>query len=277
VLAGLGFWLGPQIADAAVQAADRLSGAWESVARSLQQQDWVRHLQQQFPSVPAFLKSTGSTLSAFVGSLFTGAVNAVVGFLVVLFVGIYLAVDPDVYRQGFVSLVPPARRERARQVLDRLQTVLWRWILGQLSSMAIIGICTVIGMWALGLPIPITLGLISGTLTFIPNFGPILSAVPQVLLALTQSPMLAVYVLAFHTGLQFIESYFVTPLIQQHQVRLPAVMIIMAQVLMGALTGILGLIFATPLFAAGMVLVKELYLRDVLGDDDAARFEGIDP
>jgi predicted PurR-regulated permease PerM len=134
-----------------------------------------------------------------------------------------------------------------------------------------------IGMWALGLPIPITLGLISGTLTFIPNFGPILSAVPQILLALTQSPMLAVYVLAFHTGLQFIESYFVTPLIQQHQVRLPAVMIIMAQVLMGALTGILGLIFATPLFAAGMVLVKELYLRDVLGDDDAARFEGIDP
>ena len=106
--------------------------------------------------------------------------------------------------------------------------------------------------------------MIAAVLTFIPNVGPILAAVPAMLLALADSPMKVLYVVALYTGIQTVESYLVTPLIQRRTVSIPPALTLSAQILAGVIFGIVGVALATPLAVAALVLVHELYVRDVL-------------
>jgi len=106
------------------------------------------------------------------------------------------------------------------------------------------------------------MGLLAGLLTFVPNIGPILSVIPPALLALLQSPEQALWVLLLYLGLQFLESYVVTPMIQRRAVKLPPAMLVLAQVLLGVLAGPLGIALAAPLTALGLVLTRELYVKE---------------
>jgi predicted PurR-regulated permease PerM len=115
---------------------------------------------------------------------------------------------------------------------------------------------------ALGIPMPITLGAVAGLLNFVPNIGPIVAAIPAVLIGWTEGHALAVAILYF--VLQMADGYIFTPLVQQRTVALPAALVIIAQLLAGVLAGTLGVLLATPLAAATMILVQRLYLEDVL-------------
>jgi predicted PurR-regulated permease PerM len=106
----------------------------------------------------------------------------------------------------------------------------------------------------------------AGLLNFIPNVGPTLALGPPLLFGLQQSPMTAVYVFCLYLGLQFVETYVITPLIEQHQVNLPPGVTIPVQVLFGLVAGVFGVAMATPLAVVVMVLVREYYVKDVLGD-----------
>jgi predicted PurR-regulated permease PerM len=189
-------------------------------------------------------------------------------FLIVIAVGIYFAIEPGLYRRGFIKLLPLGDRRRAHEVLDATGNTLWWWIIGVLISMATIGVLTTIGLWALGIPLAPTLGLLTGILAFIPNFGPILSAIPPMLLGLMISPMDAVYVGLLYIGVQAIESNIVTPQVQKRTVSMPPVLGMIGQLLFGIFFGFLGLLLATPLVAAIIVMVKMLYVEDVLGDKE---------
>jgi predicted PurR-regulated permease PerM len=118
----------------------------------------------------------------------------------------------------------------------------------------------------MGVPLALTLGLIAGLLSFIPNFGPILSAVPAILLAFIHSPISAVYVACLFVGVQVVESNVVTPFIERKTVELAPALTIVFQLILGVLIGGLGLVLATPLLAVIVVLVKTVYFEDVLGD-----------
>ena len=133
--------------------------------------------------------------------------------------------------------------------------------------MLFIGVLTWVGLSIIGVPLALTLGLIAGLLSFIPNFGPILSAVPAILLAFIDSPTSALYVLALFVGVQLIESNLVTPMIERQTVELPPVLTIVSQLALAVLFGAVGLILATPILAVVMVLVQTLYIQDVLGDE----------
>jgi predicted PurR-regulated permease PerM len=111
-----------------------------------------------------------------------------------------------------------------------------------------------------------TLGLLAGLLEFIPNIGPILAAVPAILLALLQSPTLALYVLLLYVGIQMAEGYVIYPLIQERAVSLPPALVLGGQILLGVLAGFIGLLVATPLLVCLMVLIQKLYVEDTLGD-----------
>ncbi|MBE0587120.1 MAG: AI-2E family transporter, partial [Hydrogenophaga sp.] len=124
----------------------------------------------------------------------TQALSAVGGIGLVLVVGVYLAADPVLYREGLVRLVPPAYRGRVGDALLASGHALSRWLLGQGISMLFVGTSTAIGLALLGLPLALTLGLLAGALAFIPFFGPIASGVLAVLLAFMQGPELALYV-----------------------------------------------------------------------------------
>src|SRR5690606_34972277 len=161
-----------------------------------------------------WLSSPGQATARIGGALYS-ITEAFAALVVILFIGIYIAVNPQLYRRGIVLLVPPDRRPRAEQVLDRLADTLWWWTIGRLASMSIIGVFTTIGLWMLNIPLPIPLGVVAAILTFVPNIGPVVAVIPPVLLAFTQGPLTALYVVIFYIVLQLLESYLITPLIQQ--------------------------------------------------------------
>lgn len=111
------------------------------------------------------------------------------------------------------------------------------------------------------MPIALTLGLLTGLLNFIPNFGPLIAGVPAVLIALTISPQTALYVGLLYVAVQSIDGYIFTPLVNRRSVELPPVLTITAQVLLGVLVGSMGVVLAGPLTAMLIVIVRMLYLK----------------
>jgi predicted PurR-regulated permease PerM len=188
--------------------------------------------------------------------------------VIVVFVGLYVAADPDVYARGLVRLVPMPRRRRAREVLEALARTLRRWLVGKLLGMAVIAVATWAGLSLAGVPLALVLGLLAGLLNFVPYLGPMLSFVPALPLAIPEGATTVGWVLGLYVGIQMAESYLLTPLVDQQSVALPPALTITAQVLLGVLLGWLGLVLATPLTAAALVLVRMLYVEDLLGDSE---------
>ena len=133
--------------------------------------------------------------------------------------------------------------------------------------MATIGALTYFGLLILGAPIPFALALFAGICGFLPYLGPIIGAVPMVLVAGGESLTLALWVLGLYVIVQFIESYLLTPLIQARAVFLPPAVVILSQLVLGALFGILGLALATPLAAAATVPLRAMFGGEEEGDD----------
>ncbi len=200
------------------------------------------------------------------GGIFSTTLGVIIEVFVVLFLGVYLAVNPEKYVNGIVRLTPIARRERAREVLYALGYTLKWFMLGRLIAMIVVGIVTTIGLMLLNVPLALVFGVITTLLTFVPYIGPIVSAILPALVALTVSPTLALYVLLLYLVVQNLEGYLLTPLILQGVVSVPPALTIIAEVLGGILFGVLGIILATPFVAVLVVLVKMLYIEDVLGD-----------
>jgi predicted PurR-regulated permease PerM len=186
---------------------------------------------------------------------------------VVLFTGLFLAFDPAMYVRGAIRLCPPAYRIRFGEVLGGIGYTLKWWLIGQGITMLCIAVATWIGLALLGVPLALVLGVIAGLFNFIPNFGPLFSAVPATLLALTVGPDRAIGVIVMFIVLQNLEGNLLTPLIQRKAVDLPPAIGIIAQILLGILVGALGLILAWPIAAAVVVAVKMMYVEDVLGDE----------
>ncbi len=161
-----------------------------------------------------------------------------------------------------------------REVLGALGYTLRWWLVGRFLTMAVNGLFSGIGLWLLGIPLALGLGLLTALLNFVPNIGPILSMIPAVLLALAEGPDKALYVLVLYLVLQNLEGFVLEPLVQQCTVALPAAIVIGSQVLLGVLLGSLGVLLATPLIACLFVLVKLLYVRDTLGDTIDVAGEG---
>ena len=271
VLAGIGWFLAPRIEEQAQQLSQELPQSAARVQQKLQQYSWGRDLLKQITDEEAlknrFLNHKSSWLRNSLGVVsFTFSASA--NLYLVLFVSAFIMAEPAPYRQGVVLLVPKRHRERAKEVLEQLRSTLFRWLLGKLFSMLVVAILTALGLWALGMPLVLTLALFAGLLSFIPNFGPLLGLVPALLLALTKGPDMALYVVALYAVVQLAESNLITPLVQRRMVKLPPALVIISQVIMGVFTGILGLLLATPIVAMLLVLVKMLYIHDVLDDPE---------
>lgn len=204
-------------------------------------------------------------LTTSVSTLLGAAMDA----LVVLVVALYLAADPRLYIEGSLQLVPPTHRARIASVLDSVSSTLRWWIVGRIGLMAVNGMVTAIGLWLLGVPLALTLGLLSGLLNFIPNVGPLFAAIPAILIALTQSPTQALYVVLLYVVYQSVDGYVLTPVVTQRTVSVPPALTLLAQVLLGGSVGLYGLLLASPLVAALLVAVRLLYVEAVLRDDAA--------
>ena len=222
--------------------------------------------------------SASETLSSRLGGQMGGVVRylfpflqstiaAVAGFLLIIFLAIYIAADPSTYHAGLMHLFPKQSRRRAGEILSAMATVLRKWLVTQLIAMTVIGAVTTVVLLILQVKAALALGVIAGLLEFIPTVGPILSAVPAVAMGFVDSPQKALYITVAYIGIQFLENHILIPILMKGGVDIPPALTILAQALATLLFGFLGLMVAVPLMAATMVAVKMLYVEDVVGDD----------
>jgi predicted PurR-regulated permease PerM len=198
----------------------------------------------------------------------TTTVDVFADVIVFLVIGIYGAAEGGLYRRGVLRLVPPPRRDRADAIVGEAAHAVWLWIIGRLVSMAAIGVTTGLALWAIGVPVPATLGILAGVLNFVPYVGTFLSAVPPILLAAAIRPTLALYVVLVFVAIHVLEGYVLIPLVQRRAAHLPPALLLAAQALLWTLGGVMGIPLAAPLLAVAMVLVRRVYVEDTLGDTD---------
>lgn len=265
-LVGLCVLAGVLLAAELNQQVGELTTSLPEAASSLQQQlaqlPWAEQLSDRL----SLDMPQGESVRQLSG-VFSSVLGALGGFVLIVVVSIYVAAEPKTYFTGLMKLFPKRRRARMREVFLELGTTLRLWFIGQLIAMVAVGLLTGFGLWLLGSPMALALGILAGLLDFVPNFGPLVAAIPALLLSLQDGPQQALYVALLYLAIQFTEGYLITPLVQRRAVEIPPVLLLAGQVILGLLLGVTGLLFAAPLAAGLLVVVKMLYVEDLLGDE----------
>jgi predicted PurR-regulated permease PerM len=192
-----------------------------------------------------------------------GFFGAIADTVLVIFLALYFAVDPRGYRRGFLHLVPKTWRGRVDRALLAAGDALKNWLRGQALAMLVVGVLTAAGLWLVGVPLAIPLGLLSGVLDFVPFIGPLVAAVPGLLVAFSQGEDVALYALIVYLVVQFVEGNIVLPMAQKWAVSLPPVLSLLGIVAFGLVFGPLGVLFAMPLTVVLVVLVQKLYIEKI--------------
>ncbi|MGI8508934.1 MAG: AI-2E family transporter, partial [Gemmatimonadaceae bacterium] len=298
LLAAFGAWTGPTIRTQSRELRQRLPDAFPKLDNWLAKQqggligsvlsdqpvsaqvapsasqntDTTKLLQRQTPDSLSHLKAIKqrvlgqiSGASSYVLPVIHSTIAAIGGVVLVLFLAIYIGASPAVYRRGILALIPKRAQARWEQVLTAAGSALRRWLTTQLIAMLAIGAVTTAALLALHVRAALPLGILAGLLEFVPTVGPILSAVRSVAMAFVDSPEKAAAVALAYVGIQFLENHLLIPLLMKEGVDIPPVLTILTQAVMAIAFGVMGLFIAVPLLVLGMVLVRMLYVEDVLG------------
>lgn len=268
IVAGFGAFgamVAPTVAEQAGVLKEDLPQAAREVEDRLRDYGWGERLLERAQKSESF---SSAGFAARAGGLFSTTLGFLGAVVLVLFLAVLFAATPTYYTDPLLRLLPLAKRARMQAVFSMAAAELKMWLIGKFAAMVLVGVLTTIGLTLLDVPLAAALGLIAAILTFVPNIGPVLAAVPAVLLAFVEGPMSALNVVLLYVGVQTVESYIVTPVIQQKTVSVPPGFTIVVQVILGSLAGLLGLFVATPLAVAARVFIRELYMRDALGEGD---------
>lgn len=257
---GAAFWLfGREVIAQAGALKDAIPKAWEAVQARLAEVGLAAPLREWTGG----LKEGGGVVSNF-GGLAMSLGSGIADTLLVIVGGIFMAARPGLYRRGLIKLVPEGGRDNAALALEDSWKALRLWLFGRLVSMVLVGLLTGLGLWWIGIPAALTLGIVAALLEFVPFLGPILAAIPAILLALAVDPTLFLWVVGLFLVIQQIEGNIIAPLVQQQAVELPPALLLFSLVAAGLLFGIVGILFAEPLTVVLFVLVKRLYVREAL-------------
>ncbi|MGH7579127.1 MAG: AI-2E family transporter, partial [Gemmatimonadales bacterium] len=275
VLTGIGLLVAPQISTQVGELRQQIPRALDDIERWVQQRaggvsDIIQGGQQtaqdsapsgarpevgqeqekgQKPSVN--IREGLSQQLAGVGghffSLFSSTVAVLGGLVIMLFVAIFVAVDPGLYHRGLMHLFPHRTRRKAGEVLSATATTLRRWLVMQMIAMLAIGAVTTVVLLLLDVKAAIALGILAGLLEFVPYMGPILAAIPAIAMALVEDPQKAIWVALAYTAIQQLEGVVLQPLLMKEGLELPPVITILGQALFALVFGFLGLLLAVPL------------------------------
>lgn len=259
LLALVGLLIGTRASTQFDQLAQTLPAAWDRMLARLQGLSAGRSLLGMLRS-----QSSSAAWLPRIQAMATVTFGALVDAILILFTGLFLAANPELYRRGLLSLIPRTGRPQVARALDAAVAALGQWLKGVLLSMLCIGLITGLGLWALGIPLALTLGILSGLTEFIPYLGPVLGAIPAVLVAFSVGPSHALEVVLLYLGVHLIEGNLLVPLIQRWAVALPPALAIIAVVVFGQLFGLIGIVFATPMTVVTLALVDTLYVQSAL-------------
>lgn len=200
--------------------------------------------------------------SRYLLSFVSNTLAAVAAFVLLVFLAMYIGAEPEVYRGWLLAVVPATSRAQVRLVLAEMATVLRKWLVTQMIAMVVIGVVSMIVLLMLGVKAPFALAFIAGLFEFIPTVGPLLSAVPAILMAFVDSPEKALAVLIAYWGIQFLENNLLIPYLMRGEMDLPPAITLVAQSLMTLVFGFVGLMVAVPLTAAVLVPLRMMAERE---------------
>ncbi len=178
--------------------------------------------------------------------LVAGVGYAVVDAVITLIMAIFMVHDPDSLVEGSLRFVPHRRRAKVRRTLGLLARRLRGWMVGTGVAMLILATGAGLGLWLLGVPLPITFALLAGLLNVVPYVGSIVGSLLPALVALTVSPLTALLVVVLFVILHNVDGYIVQPMVMGHEVHLHPVVVIVAFLVFGRLLGLAGLFLAVP-------------------------------
>ncbi len=268
-IGGLFWLLGSQIAAQVAQLTETLPEAWANFRARISGYEAGAVLLREVQAAAAIGEGQFGAYAARLGRFTMSFAGASLELLLVIVAAAFLATSPRSYRDGALALVPRANRSHLTQALDASARALRKWLLGTLFSMAFLAVTLTFGLWALGVPSPLALGLLGGAAQFIPILGPTLAALPGILLALTVGGETALWATLLYFGASQVEANLLTPLIQKRAVSLPPALTLFAVIGFGLLLGPLGIFFAVPLTVVASVFIVIFYVRGVLGDHQA--------
>jgi predicted PurR-regulated permease PerM len=194
-------------------------------------------------------------------SIFGTTLGLIGDVVIIIFLGLFFAIDPAAYRDGFLLLIPRRHRGSVQEALGATGAALRGWMVTQLAMMALIGFLVFALLWALGIPNAPILGLLAGLLNFIPFLGPIFSAVPVLLTLASQDTNVLIIGAVGLLAIQNLEGYILTPILQQRIIKLSPAWSLSVMAVLGSLFGIMGVALATPIFAVVRTLVLKLYVE----------------
>lgn len=195
-------------------------------------------------------------------SFFSTSFGILGDLYIILFLGVFFTADPSLYQNGIILLLPSQKKPVGRIILNRIRVALKGWLKSMLVSMILISILISVSLNIVGLPGTTVLGLITGVLEIIPNFGPVIAMIPGVLLAFTIGTKTAVIVALIYIACQTIVASIVTPLLQKKIIDIPPALTLLSQLIMGTLSGIMGIILAVPLLAILIIIIEELHVKN---------------
>ena len=235
-------------------------------AGAVQVQDLLR--QRPFGQfILSHLSTANVSVTGLFGTVVSTFIAAVEALVVMVMSAAYLAADPSLYRKGLVLLFNPARQGWADETILSVAQALRYWLLGQLLQMAVIGVLSALAAWLIGLPSPLALGLIATVTEFIPYLGPVLAAIPALLVAVTKGPELVAWTLGAYILIHQAEGNLIMPLIQRRMIYIPPALTLVGIAGIGALAGLLGFLLAAPIVVTIFVIVQKAYVRDTLKED----------
>jgi predicted PurR-regulated permease PerM len=259
-IVGMAFhYLAGTQADQLQDVAQRAHQAVGSIRANLQASEIGRF-------VLAHVQGESVTVSGLATGVFSVSLQFLTALVISVFGGIYLAAEADVYRDGLIQLLPHRLRASGAETLTDIANALRLWMLGQMIAMVLVGLMTAVAAWLIGLPSALALGLIAGLLEFIPYVGPLMGAIPAILVAATKGLDTVLWTIAAYTLIQQLEGHLIAPLILREMIYIPPLVLILGIVAITTLFGWNAAIFAAPIAIIVFVAVKKLYIRDSLGD-----------
>ena len=231
------------VADFSVETATLPTWLPQSVVSELQNINVISIAQNGFES---------SSLSNTASSIFSG----ITGLLILVVLVAYLSFNPQVYSRGLISVTPHSWQKTVKDMRIEVPQILNRWILSRLISMVGVGVLTYVGLLFLGVEAALVLAVAAALLSFVPNLGPILAAIPAILIALPQGFSMVAWIIGLYALVQFLESYLITPVVQKKAVRIHPALLLSVQIVLGATFGLMGLLLAGPLLAIAVGMRK---------------------
>lgn len=223
--------------------------------------DTTRFKPPELASSAGTIASGTTALLGQTARLLLGVFGVFGNIFIIVFLGLLIAIQPDVYRNGLLSFVPPRHAERAAHLVDDIGGTLRRWLLGQITTMSVIFLISWTGLTIIGIPGALVLGFQAGLLTFVPTVGAFAAGTIIVLASLGSGWTAVVSAFGLYAVVQFLEGNILTPLIQRHAINIPPATLFASQIFLGVLFGLWGLALALPLMATAKVALRHLYLK----------------